>query len=235
MNEVAKVGHNRNPFDELSDEIADLYNEAHNWCDGEPISNQKQADEIAKLLEMIRQARKKADEARKEEKRPHDEAAKAVQQKFMPVLESADMASMACKKTLAPWLQKLEDEKRAEAKAKRKEAEEKVRQAREAHQSAQSLEDMEKAEQSLADAKAAEKEAVAAEKDRGRVKGGTRAVSLRTVYRAEITDPAEFARYIWLNHYAEFLDFMQGIADRDVRTCKTDLPGATCIKEQTAV
>src|SRR5690606_8455892 len=46
------------PFDEVSGKIRDLYEEAHNWLDGEPIASQEQADAVQKLMRMIQAAEK---------------------------------------------------------------------------------------------------------------------------------------------------------------------------------
>lgn len=53
---VAKIGHNRSPFELSKETIEDLYSEAKNWLDGEPVATQEQADEIQKLLRMIQAA-----------------------------------------------------------------------------------------------------------------------------------------------------------------------------------
>lgn len=235
MNQIAQVGHNSaTPFDLYSETVNDLYDEAKAYCDGDPIKSQGEADLISQLLDVLRKVAKDVENARKEEKRPHDEAAKAVQEKYKPILTKADMAADACKKALSPWLQKIEDEKRAEAEKARREAEEKARLAREAHQKAQTLADMEAAEAALKDAKAADRAATSAEKSKAHANGGERAVGLVTRYRAEIADYRTFAAYVWRDHPAELNAFLDGLAQRLVSSRKTDLPGVTCHQERVA-
>ena len=63
-----------------------------------------------------------ADAARAEEKRPHDEAAKAVQSKWKPLLDKADRAVTAAQKPLTDYLLRLERERQAEAQRLAEEA-----------------------------------------------------------------------------------------------------------------
>src|SRR5260221_116793 len=109
----------------------DLYGEASMWLDGATVDSQQLADGIANLLAELRKARKLAEDNRKVEKKPHDDAAAEVQSRYKPLLDKADLAAEACKKAVAPWLQKKADEIEAKAKAAREEAD-RQRQAAEA-------------------------------------------------------------------------------------------------------
>jgi hypothetical protein len=238
--EIATLGHNQppvTPFDECQAKIGDLYGEAKNWLDGDEIENQQQADALSKLLDEIRKAAKEADEHRKVEKKPHDDAAKAVQAKWKPLIDDCDRAADAAKKALTPFLQKQEAEKRRKAEEARREAEEKERAAREAIQASRGdLEAREAAERQLEEAKAAEASARKAEKDRGTAKGGARAVSLRTSYRAEVIDHTAFARWVWLNDPEAINGFLDEYAARMVRQGKrAGMPGVTVHEDQGAV
>ena len=228
---MSNIGHNRSPYDLAEEQITDLYDEAKQWLDGEPVASQGEADGLSKLIDMLRKARKEADAARVEEKRPHDEAAKAVQTKYKPLLEMADRAVDMAKDTLAPWLTKLQAEQEEAERIAREEAEAAMKAAQEAHKAAEGLEGMEAAEDALHAAKAAERALRAAEKAKPHAKNDSRAIGLQTVYKAEITDSVEFAKYCWQHHYAELLELMQKIADRDVKVRKCDLPGVKCITE----
>jgi hypothetical protein len=66
---------------------------------------------------MLRKARKDADEARVAEKKPHDDAAKAVQAKWTPLLDKCELAETTAKKALAPYLIAKEAAQQAEAEA----------------------------------------------------------------------------------------------------------------------
>ena len=124
---LAGIGHNQaTPFDLSLEEIDGLFAEAKNWLDGKGVHSEADATGVSKLLDAARQAKKLADEARKEEKRPHDEKVKAVQEKWKPILEKADLVAETCKAALTPWLQKVEAEKRAIAEKARREAKEKM-------------------------------------------------------------------------------------------------------------
>lgn len=241
MNKVAPIGHNHppepTPFDLVSEQINDLYHEAKNFLDGEPITTQGLADAVGKLLNDIRRVEKEADEARKEEKRPFDEGAKAVQVKYKPLLDKAKLASDTCKKALVPWLEKQEAERRAAAEAARKEAEEKQRKAMEAMRQAQTddLTAREQAEDLLKEAKAAEKEAIRAEKDGAKASGGSgRAVTLRTIYTTEIIDLNEAVKHYWRVRRSDFEELVMKLAAEDVRMGNREIPGISVNEERRA-
>ena len=46
------------PYEAIKAHIDDLYGEAKNWLDGAPIATAAQADEVARLLDLMRQAHK---------------------------------------------------------------------------------------------------------------------------------------------------------------------------------
>jgi hypothetical protein len=234
------IGHNRPPVDEptpfeMSEvEIGDLYAEAKNWLDGEPVSTQAQADGISKLIDDLRRAVKLANERRVFEKQPFDDGAAEVQARYNPLVEDgktrkgkAILAIEIAKKALAPWLQRLEDEKLAAAAAARKIADEKLRAAQEALRASQAddLAKREAAEVLIRDAEKAEAVATRAENDKAHAKGGTRAMGLRSVWRAEMTDGRAAAGHYWTTRRAEVDAFFQGLADADVRAGKREIPG----------
>ncbi|MBF9233955.1 hypothetical protein [Microvirga alba] len=238
---IATIGHNNppepTPFDLAESSILGLFDEAKHWLDGEGVNSEADANGVSKLLDMIRKAKKVADEARAEEKRPHDEAAKEVQEKYKPLLTRCDLASDACKKALAPWLEKLEAEKRAKAEAARKEADEKARIAQEAIRAAQAtdLAAREEAEALIKEAKRAEVAATRAENDKAHAKGGARAVTLRTTYRPTLTNGVEAARHYWAVRREECEAFFLSLAEKDVRAGKHTIPGFDVVEEKAAV
>lgn len=226
------------PYEQAEKDIGNLYDEAVQYLDGEPVNSQGVADDIANLLNMLRAAEKKAEEARKAEKEPHLEAGRAVDAKFKPLLERAKQAGEACKKAIAPWLAKLEAEKRAAAEKARQEAEEKRRIAEEAIRArdAANLEQAAAAEALLKEAKKAEAAASRAEKDGAKAGNGIgRAVSLRTEYRPVLVDELAARRHYYETRHAELLAFLQSLAEQDVRAGKREIPGFDIITEQKAV
>ena len=130
---LATIGHNNppaDPFGAIKAHIDDLYVEAKNWLDGEPITTQAQADQVTRLLDMIRDAEKVADNARKEENKPFDDGKAAVQAKYAPLISDTKavkgrtvLAAEACKAALAPWRQAQEAIAREAARKTREEAE----------------------------------------------------------------------------------------------------------------
>jgi hypothetical protein len=226
------------PYEKAETEIGNLYEEAKLYLDGAAVETQGVADDIANLLNMLRAAEKKAEEARKVEKEPHLEAGRAVDAKFKPLLERVKLAADGCKKALAPWLAKLEAEKAAKAEAARREAEEKARAAQEAIRAAQAanLEEREAAEALLKEAKKAEAAAARAEKDTAKAGGSTgRAVSLRTEYRPVLVNEMAARRHYYETRHPELLAFLQSLAEQDVRAGKREIPGFEIVTEQKAV
>lgn len=104
------------PHELLAAQINDMIDEARKWLAaiGGKVETQEHADKAANFAGAFGELEKQADKARKEEKEPHDKAAKAVQMKWLPVIDIA-----AEKKT---WLKK-EFEKFALAEKRRREEE----------------------------------------------------------------------------------------------------------------
>lgn len=226
------------PFEKAEKEVNDLYAEAALWLDGKPIESQAQADDLSNLLNMIRAAEKRAEEARKAEKQPHSDAAKAVDAKYKPLIGTCQLASDACKKAIAPWLAKVAAAQEAAAAEARRVAEEATRQAQEAIRAADAtnLEARAAAELKVKEAQDAEKRATRAGKATANAGGGVgRAVGLRTVYRAEIVDPIEFGRHCWANCRDDYLTFLSGQAKQLVDRGSRALPGVEIIEEKKAV
>jgi len=243
---VAKIGHNQppepTPFELSKEAIQSLFDEAKNWLDGDPIASQGQADEVQKLLRMIQAAEKEADERRVKENEPFDAGKAEVQARYAPLIANTKtvkgmtvLAVDACKKALAPWLEKIDAENRAKAEALRKEAEEKQRIALEAmRQRDGDLEASARAEALVQEAKRAETEARRADSAKAQAKGEGRAVGLRDYYRPEITDATAFARHVWLTHRSDMETFLAGMAAKLVASGVHTIPGVTVHHERRA-
>jgi hypothetical protein len=236
----ATIGHNRPPVDIFEERIVGLFDEAKNWLDGEPVTAQAQADELGKLLDMIRTAAKEADAQRKVEKKPYDDAAKAVQDAWNPLLKRCEIAADTVKKALAPFLAEQDRIAREAAAAARREAEEKAAAARAAFQASDvtDLSAREEAERLAREAKDAEKIAGKAEKVKAGAQGGARAVSLRTVYAAQVTDYQALARHVWTTDpeaLRAFLDEYAAAATRRSPDAARALPGVTVTESKVAV
>lgn len=239
---VATIGHNRSPFDLSKEEIEDLYSEAKNWLDGEPIASQEQADMVQKLLRDIQAAAKLADERRKEEAKPHDEAKAAIQERYNTLIGKtksvtgiALMAEQACKEALAPWLRHVEEENQRKAEEARKEAEAKQQAAIEAMRNRQSLEDAEAAERAVQEAKQAEAEARKLGNAKAAAKGSGRAVTLRDYYEPSIINETEFARHLWTAHRQMMTEFLRRAAEQMVAAGARKIPGVEVKHERRPV
>lgn len=242
---ASNIGHNNPPsaFQLIESKINDLYNEALLWLDGEAVTNQEQADEIQKLMRLIQAAEKEADEERKAEATPFDDAKAEIQSRYnlligktKSVTGKTVKAINACKKALAPYLVKQEDERREREAAARKEAEEKARIAQEAmrERTGDNLEQNEQAEQLVQEAKAAEASVRKVSNEKVGAKGFGRAATLRTYYKAEVTDYHKFASYAWLNCKDEMRVFLDDLAAKLVARGNHDIAGVE-VKEDRRV
>lgn len=190
------ISNNPPPEASFSMAIDDLYEEAKNFIDGTPVETQGQADAIGKIVSELKQIRKAADSARTDEKRPHDDAAKAVQAKWKPLLDKADRAIDAAGKPLTAFLVRLENERRAEAQRLADEAAKAAQQAQEAHRNVASLDDAERADELAKEAVKLEKAARRTDKAKSNVAGVNRAIGLRTYWKATVTDFGALLRYM---------------------------------------
>lgn len=232
------------PFDAVRINIEDLFTQAKGFLDGEPVTSQAVADEIGALLAEIRQAEKAADEARKLENKPFDDGKAEVQERYLPLIGNTTkvkgktvLASEACKAALAPFLKAQDDAKREQERIAREQAEAAQRVAAEAARAAASdnLEAKEAAEVLVTEARKATTEANRAAADRAHVTGGARATTLRSVWKATLTDPQVAAGFYWKRDPSVFNAFLQKLADDDVRAGKRTIPGFNVVEDRVVV
>lgn len=231
---MADALRNITPFDEICMEIDALYDEAKNWADGAAIETQDQHDAAEKVRDALHDAGKRADEMRKEEKRPLDEQIKAIQDRYNPLIQpkkgKVDVAKAALGDLLAEWRRKIAAEKEAAAEAARLEAEAKRRAAEEAIQSSRGdIDAREEAEAMLAEAKGAERQAKRADK------AVTTGTGLRTYYHAELTDLDAAVRHYWSRDREAFQKLVSDLAARDVRAGKREIPGFHVAEDRRAI
>jgi hypothetical protein len=232
---------NATPFDLISEDADTFLTEARNWADGTAIETQAQADDVSRLIEHGRKLAKAADEARKEENRPHDDAKAKVQEKYAPLFADPKTrtpgrvfkAIDALKATLQPYLARLDAEKREAERKAREEAEAAAREAAEAMRqaAANDLDAREEAEAKVKAAEAAERAAKQATADKAHATGGDRAMGLRTVWKATVTDPRAAAAHYWQTNPDAFAALLQKLADDDVRSGKrSGVPGVEFVE-----
>lgn len=245
------IGHNGppepTPFEAIQARITDLYDEAKQWLDGEPITTQAMADAVNKLIVMIREASDEAEALRKAEARPHDDAKAEIQARYNILIGNTKsvkgktvLAMEVAKKALTPWLEEQDRIKREAERIAREEADAARRAADEAFQKARAESDLaarEEAERLAKEAEAADLAARRAAKDKAHAKGGTgRATTLRSYWIAEITDATEFARYVWANRRWEMDSFLSRLAQQFVDDNHNQtIPGVTVREERKAV
>lgn len=133
--DVPSVGHNAGTLS-LPEEIDDAATQALAWLTKTGIKDKVAADTAANWRARLLELGKQADKEREAEKRPHDEAAKAVQAKWKPSIETASDAANRLRDALTAWMRAEDARVRAEQEAKRKEAEEAARKQREAAEAA---------------------------------------------------------------------------------------------------
>ena len=227
------------PFELSAKEAEDLLSEACNWVDGMTVESQEQADALDGLLAQIKAAAKLAEERRKAEVKPFDDAKAEIQSKYNTLIGDTKatgkgkllIAQEAVLKLLTPWRQKIDEEKRAAAEALRK-AEEEKRQAamaafakaREANDLAAKLE----AERLAAEAAAAEKAAKKADKAVGQRTG------LRVVVTAEITDMSAFAKWAWVHDKGALEEHFAARANDLAKAGRRDMVGVTVTEQKEA-
>lgn len=236
---------NARPYDLHAETINDLYDEAKNWADGEPIAHEDHAEAVQTLMRQIQEAEKGADDERKNEAKPHDDAKKEIQDRYNPLIApltnkqpgKTALAVKALKALLAPYLQKKDEEQRAAADAARAEAQRKLEEAQAAQQSAaaSNLSAQEDVEELFADAKTAEREAKAAEVARPQAAGHGRAATLRSSWAPTLTDVRAACRHYFTTNPEAFQEAVQRLAEAEVRAGKRTIPGFDVIETKTVV
>lgn len=113
-------GHNLPPLDDtmegLRDAIEPLHREAELLLkENKTIIAQEEADRIANLADRLAELDKKAEELKRLERKPHDDALKYIQKRWTPILTMAEVYKTLKYTLLTPWLQREEQRKKQEA------------------------------------------------------------------------------------------------------------------------
>lgn len=220
---MSEIGHNKPPaIEAYSMALDDAYSTAKDFLDGEAIENQGQADAVGRIVSEVKKLRKDADAARADEKRPHDEAAKAVQAKWKPLLERADTIIAAAQKPLTAYLNKLAAELAEAERGARVEAERKAQEAITASRQAEGIEDIERARELEKQAEEAAKAASKAGKQKAHVAGMDRAIGLRTYKVANVIDRRAALNWIAKHDPDALADFITGYANKHAPTRPMD-------------
>ncbi|MBZ9659807.1 hypothetical protein LB523_12195 [Mesorhizobium sp. ESP-6-4] len=216
--------HNQEPFALIKQEIEDLFDEAKNFADGEPIDRQEMHDAIEKLYDGLHEAGKRADAMRVEEKKPLDDAVQAVQDKYNPLIQpkkgKVALGKDALGTLLAAWRKKIADEKAETARLARVESDRIAAEAQAAiRASAGNLEARVEAEELLEQAKQVEKFAKRADK------AATTGTGLRTVWRCTLEDEGKALDWAYGRAPERFREMVQSMAEETVRAGMRSVPG----------
>ena len=215
--EPAPAGHNSPPPDAIFGlHIDDLFQLLSDTLAGGEVSNDAQEAAIDGILDDFRKAAKDADKARADEKKPHFDASKAVDEKWRPITGKADRGVVACKEALTPYRTAKQRAKDEAAAVARKQAEALAEAARVALHAADDLEAKFQAEQQIE--QAATLAAVANKIDRS-------ATGLRTTWQAEITDRKAALLHFLARAPERFEALIQQLADEEARTTRAPTPG----------
>lgn len=209
-------GNNPPPLEAFSLHIEELFQLVSGSLAAGPVATDEQEAALDALLDDVRQAKKDADTQRAAEKKPHDDAGKAVQAAWKPLLDRCDAATTALKNALTPYREARQRAKDEAARNARGEAEAAQKAAQEALRASDDLEERFAAEAELE--RAAKLTAQANRIDRS-------ATGLRTHWEAEITDrKAALVHYITQRPDA-FEALIQQLADADARGTRAPVPG----------
>lgn len=214
---MSAQGHNHPPAEAaFGIHIDELFTLLSDTLSGAAVETDEQEAAIDALFSDFHKAWKDADAARAAEKKPHDDASKAVQAKWKPVVDKADRGKRACGDALTPYRQAKQRAKDEAARKAREEAAERQSAAQAALRSSEDLETRFEAEQEL---EAAKKLELAANKiDRA-------PTGLRTSWEAEITDRTAALKHYLAHQPEAFLNLIQELADRDARGGRPQRPG----------
>jgi hypothetical protein len=247
---IAGIGHNQPPvepseFDKLASRLNDLWNDAKDYLDGAAVTTKGMAEDVANIKDLTLEVETKLKALRAEESKPHNDALTEIAARYNPLiadLKGVTGKSVKIKRTakaaLEAYLDALEAEKERIAREAREAADRAAQEAQEALRasSPDNLVEREAAEQLLTDAKHLAADASRAEKDKATI-GGTfgRATSRITVYSIEIVDPIKFGGWLWKNRNAQYLEWMQVVADGLVRFgdhAEDEFPGCVVKSER---
>lgn len=244
MNAVAQIGHNQppepTPYEAMKTHIDDLFDEAKNFLDGEPVTTQAMADAIDKLKAMALEAEKDGDALRKVEAKPFDDGKKEVQERWNPLVHDKTglcrKIITTCNQALAPFLKAQQDAINAEADRQRKIAADLAAEALAKHQAAnpENLAEAAEAEQALKEAAQAQRLADKTASTRAQAKGGGRATSLRDVWTPELTNEVEALKHYKRVNPDGLKAWLVAQAEADIFAGVRAIPGFTIKHDRVA-
>jgi hypothetical protein len=219
------AGHNNPPaFEAHSLHIEDLF-ALVNGTTASAVEDDETEQVLDGLLDDLRQAKKDADTERATEKKPHDDAAKAVQAKWKPLLDRCDMAALQIKRLLTPYREGKQRARDEEARQAREAAEQQQREAQEALRSSDDMEERFEAEQKLKGAK--KLTAVANKLDRT-------SIGLRTRWTHRIVSRGELLKHVKERYPEDLADMLNELVRQKVAAGVREMPGVEITPEKQA-
>lgn len=234
---MSNIGHNNPPsaFDDVEKLINDHLGEARHHLDGDDITTEAQARDIANLQNILLKGKKTADNLRKEEAKPFDDGKKAVQEKFKPLIKKAELGIDTCRNVLTPFLEAKEAARLEEAAELRRIADEAIAAAAAEIQSIPEghLEAREEAEDNIEAAKKSDYHARHVENKKANAKNDAgKAIGLKTSYEVEIDSLAlAMGQFI---EAPELPALLIQLAKRQVTSGKREIPGFKIIEVKKA-
>ncbi len=213
--------------------IDDLFDEARNFADGEPIDSDELHDAISDLREQLHEAGKVAEALRVAAKKPLDDQIAKIQSLYNPYVQpkkgkvdmgkaSLDALTTAWRVAKAAAARKEADRIAAIAAAEQAKAQEALR------ASAGNLTARVEAEEQVETSKAWAKAASRAEK------AATTGLGLRTVWRGDILDWDAVLDWAYARDQQRFRDLCQQMVDEAVRANVRTIPGVNVIEDKRA-
>lgn len=238
----AEIGHNSPPtsFIDTEKRVDEIMVAAEMWAELDALKGADQATKARSFLGQIQAQIKVVETKRKEEKQPHLDAAKAVDDAFKPLLGILAKCKASVSSLLTAWnkreQERLDEERRAKEAAARKAAEEAAEAARKAAEEKHSIQSVMDAEEAEKRAAAAASDAIKASREKVGVVGsyGERRVGLRTTWKVRLTDPGKaFRRY---RNDPGVIEALEKAARSDVIHNKArEIPGFEIVAEEIAV
>lgn len=219
--------------------VADFMDAAREWLALEAIKTVEQSGRLTDFVSGARDAYKQIDQARKDAKKPHDEAGKAVQAAFSPLLEKIERAMDRVKALQNDYLRRVAEEERAARAKAAAEAAEKQRAAEEAAKAAAASNDIAAEVEAERMAKEAEEAAKAAARETranaGSATGAGRTMALRKIRRAEIVNQNQV--YMHFRDHPGLKAYLLQLCNQAITSKNADernVPGIRVFEEEKA-
>lgn len=216
------IGHNQPPPHEaFALEVEEMFSLVSGSTTSDVETDEQEAalDDLGKQVKAL----KKTGEAQRvAEKKPHDDAAKAVQAKWKPEIEKLDMAIKSIQGRVTPYRVSKQKAKDEAARKAREEAERLEREAQEKLQAANDLEERRRADAELQEA--AKRAKAAKRVDRA-------PTGLRTQSVAVVADRKALLEYVMRNDAETLTEWLQEYARKAL---PSKLPGVEIEQVQRA-